>query len=102
MLLHLVDISSISGRDPVKDYKAINRELRSYDENLANRPQIVIATKIDALDEPQKLESLEKQVRKDGKDFFRISAVTKQGTKELVFSVSKKLDGNNQKANDPE
>lgn len=92
MLLHLVDVSSIEGRDPVEDYEIINRELANYDENLAKRPQMVVATKLDSLDEPERLESLRQMAKADGKDFFEISAVTNQGTKELVFAVSRKLD----------
>src|SRR6187455_1776198 len=51
-ILHLVDVSSFSGRDPVEDYEIINRELAAYDPELAKRPQVVVATKIDSLDEP--------------------------------------------------
>src|SRR6266403_214086 len=51
VLLHLVDVSSASGRDPANDYDVINRELAAYDSDLALRSQIVVATKIDALDE---------------------------------------------------
>lgn len=92
LILHLVDVSSISGRDPVEDYEIINRELANYNEDLAERPQIVVATKLDALDEPERLESLRKRAKKDGKDFLEISAVTNQGTKELVSAVAKKLE----------
>jgi GTPase len=92
LLLHLVDVSSISGRDPVADYEAINRELENYDAELAGRPQIVVATKIDALDEPERLEALRVRAAADGRDFFEISAVARQGTPELVFAVSEKLD----------
>ncbi len=92
LLLHLVDVSSISGRDPVEDYEAINHELKNYDENLAKRPQIVVATKLDALDEPERLETLKEKAKEDGREFFEISAVTRQGTQELIFAVSEKLD----------
>ena len=92
LILHLVDVSSLSGRNPVEDYEIINRELANYDKNLATRPQIVVATKIDALDEPERLESLRKKAKKDGKPFLAISAVTNQGTRELVNSVAQRLD----------
>lgn len=92
LILHLVDVSSLSGRNPVEDYEIINRELANYDDNLATRPQIVVATKIDALDEPERLESLRKKAKKDGKPFLAISAVTNQGTKELVNLVAQRLD----------
>ena len=92
LILHLVDVSSLSGRNPVEDYEIINRELANYDKNLATRPQIVVATKIDALDEPERLESLRKKAKKDGKPFLAISAVTNQGTRELVNLVAQRLD----------
>ena len=63
LLLHLVDVSS-SGRDPIEDYEIINRELAAYDAQLGARDQIVVATKIDALDEPERLESLASARRK--------------------------------------
>jgi GTPase len=92
LILHLVDVSSISGRDPVEDYEIINRELANYNEDLAARPQLVVATKLDALDEPERLESLRERARKDDKEFFEISAVTNQGTKELVSAIAKNLE----------
>lgn len=91
-LLHLVDVSSISGRDAVEDYEIINRELAHYNPELARRPQIVVATKIDALDEPERLESLSQKAKKDGKPFFQISAVTNQGTRELINFVAQRLE----------
>jgi len=91
LILHLVDVSSLSGRDPVEDYKVINRELKNYAEDLANRPQIVVATKIDALDEPERLEALKKQAKKDRKEFFAISSVTGEGVKELVSATAARL-----------
>ena len=92
IMLHLVDVSSISGRNPVEDYEIINRELANYNQDLAARPQIVVATKIDALDEPERLENLRQRAEADGKPFLQISAVTNQGTKELVSVVAKRLE----------
>jgi GTP-binding protein len=91
LILHLVDVSSISGRNPVEDYEILNRELANYNEDLAARPQIVVATKLDALDEPERLENMREKAAADGKDFLEISAVTNQGTKELVAAVAKYL-----------
>jgi len=92
LMLHLVDVSSISGRDASEDYKIINRELANYNQALAQRPQIVVATKLDALDEPERLENLRELAEKDGKPFLQISAVTNLGTRELVNFVAQKLD----------
>jgi GTP-binding protein len=92
LLLHLVDVSSLSGRDAVSDYETINRELLAYDARLASRPQIVVATKIDALDEPERLESLKRRAAADHIPFYAISSATKQGVRELVNAVGRALD----------
>jgi len=92
LLLHLVDVSSLSERDPVSDYEIINRELRAYDARLAERPQIVVATKIDALDEPERLERLRQRAAADGRDFYAISSATNNGVRELVNTVARELD----------
>lgn len=91
-ILHLVDVSSFSGRDPVSDYEIINRELAAYNEDLARRPQIVVATKIDALDDAERLNALRDQAESDGKPFFEISSVTNTGTKQLVDAVALLLE----------
>jgi GTPase len=91
LMLHLVDVSSISGRDPVSDYEIIDRELANYNADLALRPQIVVATKMDALDEPERLEALRERAAKDRRQFFQISAVTNEGVKNLVDAVSRRL-----------
>ncbi len=92
LILHLVDVSSFSGRDPVEDYEIINRELANYSEDLATRPQIVVATKIDSLDDPERLENLKKRAKQDRKQFFAISSVARTNIEELVFAVSKDLE----------
>ncbi len=92
LLLHLVDVSSLSGRETVSDYLTVNHELRSYNPALAERPQIVVATKIDALEDNERLESLRKQAEADGRMFLAISAVANKGTRELIFAVAAKLD----------
>lgn len=92
LILHLVDVSSISGRDSDEDYRIINRELLNYNQDLATRPQIVVATKLDALDEPERLENLRKLAEADGKQFLQISAVANQGTRELINTVAQKLE----------
>ena len=92
LLLHLVDVSSVSGRDAVSDYETVNRELASYNQDLATRPQFVVATKIDALDEPQRLESLKQRALEDAKPFFAISSATGEGVRDLINAVAAKLD----------
>jgi len=91
-LLHLVDVSSFSGRETVDDYRKVNHELAAYNPRLAERPQIVVATKMDALEDPERLESLKQAAAHDGHDFHAISAVTNQNVRELVNAVAAKLE----------
>ena len=92
LLLHMVDVSSLSGRDTVSDYETVNRELASYNPALASRPQIVVATKIDALDDPSRLETLRARAEADGKQFFAISSATNRGITELVNGLASRLE----------
>jgi GTP-binding protein len=92
LLLHLVDMSSVSGRDPVTDYEVINRELAAYDAQLGARPQIVVATKIDALDEPERVENLRRRASEDERKFFAISSVTGAGVRELINAVGQEVE----------
>ena len=92
LLLHLVDVSSLPQQEPVVAYETVNRELASYNQDLATRPQFVVATKIDALDDPQRLASLRERAEKDGNQFFAISSATNEGVRELVNAVAAKLD----------
>jgi GTP-binding protein len=100
LLLHLVDVSSLEGREPVEDYVTINRELAAYDAQLAERPQILVATKIDALDEPERLERLRARAAEDGMEFHAISSVTNRGVRELVNAVARRLDEMNASRNE--
>ncbi len=92
LLLHLVDVSSVSGRDTVSDYEIINRELAAYDANLAAREQIIVATKIDALDEPERLQTLKDRAAEDGRKFFAISSATGAGVRDLIQFVAQKVE----------
>jgi GTP-binding protein len=87
ILVHLVDVSSASGRDPVEDFDTIRDELRRFDERVAAKPEIVVATKIDALDDPTRLASLRRHVRKKRRPFVTISAVSGEGLDELLETI---------------
>jgi len=91
LILHLVDVSSVSSRDPIEDYEIINRELAAYNPDLAARPQIVVATKIDALDEPERLDALRSRAAEDNKPFLAISSVVGSGVKELISTTASRL-----------
>jgi GTPase len=84
VLIHLVDVSGASGRDPVDDFETIRRELELHNPALLEKPQLVAANKIDALDDPKRVTALEKRAKKLKLAFFRISAVTGAGVNTLV------------------
>ena len=87
VLVHLVDVSSASGRDPVEDFDTIRDELRFFDPQVFAKPQLTIATKLDALDEPERLERLQAHVTSLGLPLMQISAVTGDGLPALLEAV---------------
>lgn len=91
MLLHLVDVSEFSPGDPVDDLQKINRELELYGKALIEKPQAVVATKIDVADK-KKLDSLRDYCKNTGTDLFAVSALTGRGIKDLVKYVSLRLE----------
>jgi len=84
VLIHLVDVSGASGRDPVDDFETIRRELALYNAEMLRKPQLVAANKIDAVDDPKRITALEKGAKKLKLPFFQISAVTGDGVKKLI------------------
>jgi GTP-binding protein len=91
VLVHLVDVSSASGRDPVEDFETIQRELRLFNPDVAAKPQLVAANKTDALDEPDRLTRLEAHVATQGLPFFRISGVTGDGVEPLLEAMWREI-----------
>ncbi|MFM8534325.1 MAG: GTPase ObgE, partial [Acidimicrobiia bacterium] len=84
VLIHLVDVSSASGRDAVEDFDVISNELKLYSPEMLKKPQLVVANKMDAVDDATRVTALEKRARKLKLPFFRISAVTGEGTRDLI------------------
>jgi GTP-binding protein len=91
VLVHLVDVSGASGRDPVHDFDTILNELRLFDAKVAEKPQIVAATKMDAIDDPSRVAALERLVRDRGLPFYRISAVAGTGIDELLEAMWRQI-----------
>jgi len=91
LLLHLIDVSAESTRDPVDEFHAIDAELNEHNPDLARKPKIVIATKMDVAD-PKKVQKLERWARKNHLEFKKISAVTGEGLDELKHAVYAKLN----------
>ncbi|HXE81118.1 MAG TPA: GTPase ObgE [Vicinamibacterales bacterium] len=84
VLIHVIDVSGASGRDPASDLDVLRRELRFFDEQLSAKPQVVAANKMDAVADESVLVSLEKRCAELGLPLFRISAVTGQGLAPLL------------------
>ena len=87
VLVHLVDISSATGRDPVEDFETVRRELELFDPAFASKPQIVAANKIDAADDDDRVKNLEKRAKKLRLPFYRISGVTGHGVPALLEAM---------------
>ncbi len=91
LLVHLVDVSETSGREPVEDFQVILNELASFSEELAAKPMFVAATKIDVAQDPERVESIRKLAEERGLPFFEISAVTGQGIDGLKRAMADKV-----------
>ncbi len=92
LLLHVVDISCMEGRDPVEDIAMINRELERYSPALATRPQIIVANKSDMLDEELvDIPAFEAFVKENGWDLLYVSAATGEGLSEMIRLAAEKL-----------
>ncbi|MCP3030444.1 GTPase ObgE [Halobacillus sp. A1] len=91
LLLHVIDMSGLEGRDPYEDFVTINNELSSYDERLTKRPQIVVANKMDIPEAEEHLKAFKEAVGEEV-TVFPISTVTRTGLDELLYAVADKLD----------
>jgi GTP-binding protein len=92
LIVHIVDVSGSEDRDPVEDFEKINRELAEYSPELASRPMIVAANKLDLLaPDSDNLKRLRAHVEAQGLELYEISAGTTQGTKQLMRTVANKL-----------
>lgn len=91
LLIHVVDIAAIEGRDPLEDFEVINRELKEYNPTLAERPQVVAANKIDITGAMERFEEFRKVIEAKGFKVFPISAASGKGMKELMSHVGEML-----------
>ena len=90
MMIHVVDAASTEGRDPIDDIYKINAELKAYNEEIAKRPQVIAANKIDAiyLEDEDPVEKIRKEFEPQGIKVFAISGVSGEGIRELLYYVS--------------
>ena len=91
LLLHFVDVSGQEGRNPVKYFYVIQNELKKYNEKLSKRKQIIVANKIDIIQDEKLYNELEKVAQKENMKIFKISAASKEGINELMTYVAKIL-----------
>ena len=91
LLLHVIDVSGSEGRNPVDDFYKINTELKKYSEKLSKRKQIVVANKIDVMQDENLYKELEKVASEHNMEIFKISAATGKGVPELIKHVSEVL-----------
>ena len=91
VLVHIVDISGIEGRDPLDDFEKINTELKKYNEKLSSRPQIVVANKMDILDDIDIYNNFKAELENRGYKVYSMSAATLSGVDEILNTISQML-----------
>lgn len=98
VIIHIVDAAGTEGRNPVEDIYAINRELEAYNPDIAKRPQVIAANKIDAVFDPDNspVEAIKKEFEPKGIPVYPISAVSGQGVRELLYHVNEMLESINE------
>ena len=90
LLVHVIDVSGTTGRDPLDDYAIINRELAAYNERLAGLPQVIALNKTDVAD-PEAVELLHAEFAEEDRPVFAISAATRAGLEPLVYFLAERL-----------
>ena len=90
VIAHVIDMGSFEGRDPIDDYKKIRKELENFSEKLVNKPEIIIANKMDLENAKDNLERFKKEYK--DKTIFEVSALNKEGLKEVINEISNMLD----------
>lgn len=91
VIVHVIDMSGLEGRDPYEDYLTINAELKEYNLRLTERPQIIVANKMDMPDAEENLDEFKKKIE-DDVQVFPISAITREGVRELLYAVADAIE----------
>ncbi len=91
LLVHLVDVSEMSARNPSDDFKIVMKELEAFSPELAAKPMIVVATKIDVMQDTKRIDNLRRMAKRRGLEFYTISSVTGKGIQELIRIMSAKV-----------
>ena len=93
LLVHLVDVSEASARDPVEDFETVMRELASFSEDLAKKPMLVVASKLDAAQDAERVVSLKRLAAEKNLPYFEISSVTGLGLEALKYAIAERVLG---------
>ncbi|ERN54977.1 GTPase ObgE [Alkalihalophilus marmarensis] len=91
VIVHMIDMSALEGRDPYEDYLKINEELKQYNMRLLERPQLIVANKMDMPDSEENLKIF-KEKMEDDVEIFPISTVTRQGLRDLLLTIADKIE----------
>ncbi|WP_075982438.1 GTPase ObgE [Bacillus massilinigeriensis] len=91
VIVHVIDMAATEGRDPFDDYQKINNELKEYNLRLTERPQIIVANKMDMPGAEENLKKFKEQLKEDY-PIFPISAITRKGLRDLLFAIADKLE----------
>lgn len=96
LLIHILDVSGLTGREPLRDFEVINQELALYSAALAQLPQLVALNKLDVASDPAAVDALESELRARGYPVYRISAATGQGVRALVYAAMEAIEQSRQ------
>ncbi|MGA5691022.1 GTPase ObgE [Cytobacillus pseudoceanisediminis] len=91
VIVHVIDMAAVEGREPFEDFLTINKELKEYNLRLTERPQVIVANKMDMPDAEENLKKFKEQLEEEY-PIFPISALTRQGLRDLLFAVADKLE----------
>src|SRR6476620_7965174 len=91
VIVHVIDMSGLESRDPYEDYLTINKELQEYNLRLTERPQIIVASKMDMPDSAENLAQFKEKLQEDY-PIFPISSVTREGIRELLYAIVDKIE----------
>ncbi|MCU9613999.1 GTPase ObgE [Caldibacillus lycopersici] len=91
VIIHVIDMGAVEGRDPYQDFLTINEELKQYNMRLTERPVVIAANKMDMPEAEENLQKFKEQLKEDIQ-IFPISAITKEGIRELLFAVADLLE----------
>jgi GTPase len=91
VIVHVIDMAATEGRDPYEDYLTINKELEEYNLRLTERPQVIVANKMDMPDAEENLQKFKERLEEDF-PIFPISALSRKGLRELLFAIADKIE----------